>query len=56
MANFLEQLAVECYEFRVYVVRRNVRVGKRGRAAFTHPISSQPICFIASPTALHRHL
>ncbi len=31
MANFLEQLAAEWYEFQGYFVRRNVRVGPRAK-------------------------
>lgn len=34
MANFLEQLVAEWYEFRHYFVRRNVKVGKRPNGGY----------------------
>jgi hypothetical protein len=34
MANFLEQLAAEWYEFSGYFVRRNVHVGRRARGGW----------------------
>ena len=33
MANFLEQLVAEWYEFRGYFVRRNINVGPRARGS-----------------------